>query len=134
MSPLLLWRIAAGVLLIVAIALGLLLAAFSQRRGVVEARIRLVQGHEEQQKAVKRASRVEDILRGLRRLGSAIIQSGILSRKAIADLEQTLAAAGYRPASALPLVVGGKVVLMIGLPLVAWLVAGSLEIAHGPHG
>jgi tight adherence protein C len=131
MSALFLWRMAVGVLLFVTLALGLLLAVFSQRREMVEARIRLVQGREEQQKAVKRVSRAEDILRGVRRLGSAIIQSGVLSRKAIADLEQTLAAAGYRPASALPLVVGGKVALMIGLPLVAWLAVGSLEIAHG---
>jgi tight adherence protein C len=130
MSGPILLRIAGGAVVIIMVALGILLSALMRKQELIEARIRFVQGAAEP-KSAKRANRAEDILRAVRRLGSAIIQSGILSRKAIADLEQTLAAAGYRPASALPLVVGGKVALMIGLPLVAWLAAGSLEIAHG---
>jgi tight adherence protein C len=60
-----------------------------------------------------------------------IIQTGILSKKSIADLEQTLAAGGFRSASALPLVIGSKVALLFVLPLAAWALSVSLGVAHG---
>ena len=54
-------------------------------------------------------------------IGHSILNSGLLSRQATDDFLQTLAAAGYRNAPALALFVAAKVLLFIGLPLLAWI-------------
>jgi tight adherence protein C len=129
MTSVLLWRIVAGLLVFI-VAVGYLLAEMVRREDEVRERIRLVQGLGRAGPTV-RVDRLEDGLAAIRRLGGLIIQSGILPRKSITDLEQTLAAAGYRPATALPLVVGNKVALMVMLPVIGWLMAGSTGIDHG---
>lgn len=57
----------------------------------------------------------------LRRLGGALLGSGLLSRKTIEGLEQTLTAAGYRGSQVLPLFLGAKAGLLVALPLVGFL-------------
>nr|WP_294550389.1 type II secretion system F family protein [uncultured Rhodopila sp.] len=118
MTHVMLWPIlAAGfTLMIIAAAL---LSEVARRQDQIDERIRVAQGRR-RSAGTARANRVEDAVGAIRRLGGIILQSGILSSKTTADLEQTLAAAGYRPASALPLVVGGKVALMGALPFLAW--------------
>jgi tight adherence protein C len=118
MTHIMLWRlVAAGFgLMLVAAAL---LAEITRRQDQLGERIRVAQGRR-QPAGAARADRLEDALGAIRRLGGMILQTGILSGKTTADLEQTLAAAGYRPASALPLVVGSKVALMGALPFLAW--------------
>ena len=118
MTHFMLWRmVAAGFMLMIIAAA--LLSEMTRRQDQVDDRIRVAQGRRRATGAA-RANRVEDAVGALRHLGGIILQSGILSSKTTADLEQTLAAAGYRPASALPLVVGGKVALMAALPLLGW--------------
>jgi tight adherence protein C len=126
MTSVLLWRIVI-VGLVFVIALGFILIRISRREDRIRERIRFVQGSARANPAV-RVNRLEDALTAVRRLGGFIIDSGILSRKSITDLEQTLAAAGYRAATALPLVVGNKVALMIALPVVFSLLAGSAGV------
>ena len=53
-------------------------------------------------------------------IGRSVLRSGLLSRKAIEDLEQTMEAAGQRTGAALALFVGAKIVLFFGLPALAW--------------
>ena len=55
--------------------------------------------------------------RALRALGQAVVSSGLLSSKSIEDLGQTMAASGHRTSATLPLFIGAKVALLIGLPL-----------------
>ncbi len=52
-------------------------------------------------------------------LGTVLLGSGLLSRKTVAALEQTLAGAGLRPARVLPLFLGAKLALFLMLPLCA---------------
>ena len=58
-------------------------------------------------------------------VGRAVLRSGLLSRSAITELEQTVAAGGSsRTGPALALFVGAKLLCFIGLPLLAWLLVG----------
>ncbi|MEO8716201.1 MAG: hypothetical protein ABI369_14425, partial [Acetobacteraceae bacterium] len=50
-------------------------------------------------------------------VGFVLTRSGILSAKAIANLQSTLASASLRGAHALPIFVGAKAMLLAGLPL-----------------
>ncbi len=52
-------------------------------------------------------------------LGHAIARSGVLPGRTLAELEQTLSAAGLRGVNGLALFVGAKLVLFLGLPLLA---------------
>lgn len=60
----------------------------------------------------------------LRRIGSFILASGILSRTTIADLEETIAATNASGRHRLALFVGVKVVMLFGLPALGWLLIG----------
>jgi tight adherence protein C len=53
-------------------------------------------------------------------VGFLLTRSGLLSAKAIANLESTLTSAGFRGLHALPVFVGAKVLLLAFLPLLAW--------------
>jgi tight adherence protein C len=59
--------------------------------------------------------------RSIRALGQFILRTGLLSSRTRSELELTLASAGLRGSNGLELFVGGKIVLLIGLPLVALL-------------
>lgn len=59
-------------------------------------------------------------------IGFLVARTGILSPKAVANLEATLASAGMRGGRALPIFVGAKVLLLAGLPLLAWLALHGL--------
>jgi tight adherence protein C len=57
----------------------------------------------------------------IRGLGQLILRTGLLSARTRSELQQTLASAGLRGANGLELFVGGKIALMMGLPLLTWL-------------
>jgi tight adherence protein C len=57
----------------------------------------------------------------IRALGQAVVSSGLLSRKSMEDLEQSVAASGQRASTMLPLFVGAKVALLIGAPVAIWI-------------
>ena len=60
-------------------------------------------------------------------VGGVFTRSGLLSPKAIANLESTLASAGMRGGHALPIFVGAKCLLLTGLPLFTWLLLGHVN-------
>jgi tight adherence protein C len=67
--------------------------------------------------------------RWLAAIGSVVLNSGLLSRSAITDLQQTMAASGTRSSPALALFVGAKLCLFFGLPPIT-LVALHLADLH----
>jgi hypothetical protein len=69
------------------------------------------------------------LARAVAGVGSLLTGSGLLSPKAIANLESTLASAGMRGNRALPLFVGAKVLLLIGLPLLAFLLLRNTSLS-----
>jgi tight adherence protein C len=55
------------------------------------------------------------------RLGEMITRGGLLSAKTLGELEATLHAAGFRGRNGLSLFIGAKLLLLTGLPMLAWL-------------
>ena len=60
-------------------------------------------------------------------LGRTILHSGLLSQRTLAELERTLQSGGFRDTSGLGLFIGCKLVLVVALPLMAFLL---LRHAH----
>ena len=61
-------------------------------------------------------------------VGGRIASSGVLSRKTVDELEKALAVAGMSGRSALGLFLGCKILLLVGLPLVAVLITQNIEM------
>ncbi len=61
-------------------------------------------------------------------IGGRIANSGVLSRKTVEELEKALAVAGMSGRHALGLFIGCKILLLIGLPLVAVVVTQQLDL------
>jgi tight adherence protein C len=61
------------------------------------------------------------LLRIVTGLGDAITRHGLLSVGALEDLERRLHTAGFRGRNVLGLFVGAKLLLLVGLPVLAWL-------------
>jgi len=59
-------------------------------------------------------------LNALGRLGAGLSRIGVLSPRTITDLEQTLSAAGFRGESALPVFLGAKIAMLVGLPVLTF--------------
>ncbi len=60
-------------------------------------------------------------MRAITGLGQVILRSGVLSASTRTELENTLAASGLHGANGLAAYIGGKLLLMCGLPVVTWL-------------
>jgi tight adherence protein C len=61
-------------------------------------------------------------------IGGRIASSGILSRKTVEELEKALAVAGMSGRHALGLFIGCKILLLVGLPLVAVAITQHIEM------
>lgn len=72
------------------------------------------------------------VARLIRRLGQAVVASGVLSQKSMSDLEQTMAASGHKTATTLPLFVGAKVMLFLGLPTGTWIAITVFNLSIHP--
>ena len=68
------------------------------------------------------------LLRALRELGTFIQRYSIFSAKDVAELERTARSAGFAPETAVPIVIGGKLLMMLGCPIVAFLVTRRLAM------
>ncbi len=61
-------------------------------------------------------------------IGGRIASSGVLSRKTVEELEKALAVAGMSGRNALGMFIGCKILLLVGLPLIAVLVTQHLNM------
>lgn len=68
------------------------------------------------------------VLQGFGWIGRLLIRSGTLSASTVADLEQTLKAAGFRGNHALSVFIGAKVLLLLAMPLLAAAVFRLVEV------
>ena len=95
------------------------------------ARIRLVHG---QAPAARQAAEPDAIrlasMRAIAGLGQLILRTGLLSARTRADLENTLAASGLHGANGLAAYVGGKLVLIAGLPLLAMVLTHNVHLPN----
>lgn len=65
--------------------------------------------------------------------GSRILSSGLLSARTKDKLRATLVGAGLRPNTALDVFVGCKLLLLLGLPLLAWFLGSRLGLSGPAH-
>ena len=65
----------------------------------------------------------------IRRVGEVLQSSALFSDRNVADLERTAQAAGLDPRRTVPIVIGGKVLLILGCPVLAYL--GMSLTGHG---
>jgi tight adherence protein C len=131
-----LWEIGFAISLIVMFA-GTILLPMAERRARVQARIReaasAVAPGGPGAAGTAEGSQIPILMRPFGLLGRAVIASGLLSGKVLADLEQTMISAGYRTGPALSLFVGAKIASLGGLPLIVFVLlqASGLHIPPG---
>ena len=118
MNEALSWQVALGLSLLCAIGAAFLLP-IAQRGAQVEQRIRQTRTPGSAARGGAAQPRCRYGCGRSSAVGHAVIGSGLLSRKAIEDLEQTMAASGHRAGAALSLFIGAKLALLVGLPLLA---------------
>lgn len=94
----------------------------------LEGRLRQAQGLSRKEGA--RPAGPRSTLRWVSRLGAAITDSGVLPKATLKQLQAALDAAGFRSPHALGLLVGGKAVLALGLPLLAVLLVPELGLSR----
>ena len=72
-------------------------------------------------------------LRLVAAVGAGLARSGLLSDKTVAELELTLAAAGFRGGNGLGLFVGSKLLMLAGLPALVWFGLTALGVSDLVH-
>ena len=75
----------------------------------------------EAQRTAKPVNVLGLVQRAVGTVGRWVVGSGLLPGKTRAELQETLAASGFRGSNALALFLGSKLVLLAGLPGVSWL-------------
>lgn len=122
---------AAGTVSLLASAGSLLLLRALHRQQLLAARLLTIQlGVARPRPAGRRAPR---LLRVVAAIGTALARSGALSTGTLAQFEQTLVSAGLRGANGLGLFVGSKLLLLLGLPAIAWFGLRALELSPLLH-
>jgi tight adherence protein C len=120
------WLIAAtgtGTLLLAVAAFMLMQMALRQRRLAV--RIQMSRGQAPPPAATRQEMVKGAWSRVLATLGQLILRTGLLSSRTRAELELTLMSAGLRGRNGLEIFIGGKIGLVVGLPLLAALAMGE---------
>jgi tight adherence protein C len=122
-----------GGFLIVLLVSGMMLLRQSKQQERYAQRVRLVHGQVPAGTGFKAPAEPEAIkvafMRAIAGLGQVILRSGVLSANTRTELEHTLAASGLHGANGLAAYIGAKLLLLCGLPAVAWL---SLHNAYLP--
>ncbi|HUN42575.1 MAG TPA: type II secretion system F family protein [Acetobacteraceae bacterium] len=86
------------------------------------ARIRLIHGQTPAaRKSSERAAVYAAIVNGVAAVGKAILRSGVVSARTLSELENTVSTSGLRGAQGVGLFIGSKLLLMVGLPVIFWL-------------
>jgi len=120
MTPAMPWLLAMAGLVFA--ASGLVLARQIRRDARLAARVRLVQRPVGIETVTAETTGPRSpVLRFVAGIGEAITRRGLLSANTLEDLERRLQVAGFRGRNGLGLFIGGKLLLMIGLPALAWL-------------
>jgi len=110
-----------GVFAVLMLSSGLLMLRQMKQQERFTARVRAIHGQRQVGTPGAAESRAmwAALMGAITRFGQVVLRSGLLSQKTRADLETTLTSAGYNAANGLAMFVGAKIVLAIGLPLVA---------------
>jgi len=115
-----------AVFLLLLTSTGLVLLRQARRQDRVAARVRMIHGQQPTPRTGGEAIAMRTaVTHAVAAIGQLILRSGLLSAGTRAEFEQTLATAGLRGANGLALFVGGKLLLVAGLPLLTFLLLPS---------
>ena len=93
-----------------------------RREERLAARVRVIHG---QPPVIRKSAEPQAIraavVSGVAAVGQTILRSGVVSARTLSELENTLAASGLRGAQGVGVFIGGKILLMAGLPALIWL-------------
>ncbi|MDE2006053.1 MAG: type II secretion system F family protein [Rhodospirillales bacterium] len=81
----------------------------------------------------ERESLRQTAMTAVSRIGQWVLSRRMLSKNLLEDFEKRLAAGGMRGAAAMRLFIGGKIVLLLGLPLIAWFASIELGMSSIMH-
>jgi tight adherence protein C len=129
MSPHLL-MLAGGAMMLLTLAAGFVLLEGMRREQRLRQRLRAARGEAVARPAAE-ASAGSAILRAVAAVGHAVAGSGLLPAGTLAELEETLVASGLHGRNGLGLFVGSKIMLMVGGPILALLLAREVALPHG---
>lgn len=120
-----------GALLLAAMFVsGLLVVQDVTRRERISDRVRRIHGEDVQGGGTANLAAMRDsLMRTLTTFGQAIMRAGLVSSKTLSDLEKSLAASGIGATQGVAIFVGGKIVLVMILPVVAWMVAQDMQLS-----
>jgi tight adherence protein C len=114
-----------GFFMIVLLVSGMMLLRQSRQQERYMQRVRLIHGQVPAGTGFKAQAEREAIkvaaVRAITGLGQMILRSGVVSASTRTELEHTLAASGLHGANGLAAYIGVKLLLLCGLPVVAWL-------------
>ena len=121
---------AAGLIFLLSVAV---LNGRAVRQERFKARIAFARGEASVSSAQKQRAPLKllDVVQGL---GELVSRSGVLSKRTLEDVRQTLAIAGLRDRGALGLLIGCKIVLLTSLPVLTWFLlrnfgfSGSMQL------
>lgn len=95
------------------------------RRDLTQNMERVLHGEEH----VHRKLSLQGALLGLvRQVGTFVQRFSIFSARDIAELDRAARSAGYAPETAVPVVIGGKLFLMVGCPVIAYVLTRHLTM------
>jgi tight adherence protein C len=127
--------LAGGLSAVLMFACALLILQLVTRDDRVEQRLREANGSAPQRRrqdaadlAAPGKSAIQSLLDIVARIGGGIASSGLLSRKTLAELEQTLSSSGLSKSTSLGLFIGAKVSLVVLLPLIAQVALRSTSV------
>lgn len=118
--------VAAGVLLVMLLVVGTVLLFLLREDDKLARRIEDVQRRASMQPDLPVPEAAAGVLKPVAALGSYVARSGLLAPGTLAELQQTLHTAGLRGRTGLSLFVGSKLILLLGLPLLAFLLMAQL--------
>ena len=124
--------ISAGLLGLLCSAGALLLLRASEAQDRLAARVASVQLAAGMARPA-RAAPGGGLLRLVAAIGFGLARSGLLSDRTVDELQMTLAAAGFDGGNGLGLFVGSKLLLLAGLPAVAWFGLAALGYSGSVH-
>ena len=118
--------ISAGILLLMLITVGFVLLAYLKQEERLALRISEVQRRASMLPDLPDSTSSVGLLQPVEALGAFIARSGLLSLRTLTELQQTLHTAGLRGRTGLSLFVGAKLILLVGLPLIMFLVLAQV--------
>jgi tight adherence protein C len=98
------------------------------------ARVRMIHGqpaatrHKAEPEAIRAAA-----MRFMASIGQIILRTGMVSARTRSELQNTLASSGLRGPQGVGVFIGAKIMLVVGLPAVAWLLTQNLDLPHMLH-